>query len=124
MGVLIERDSRILLICRSHSPFQGTWNLPAGFVEEDENPSEAASREVLEETGLQVKITGLAGIYFFNDDPRGNGILIVYRGDSTGGDLASTSEGMDPTYFSRDDVPDQLSGGGHDQAIKAWVNEE
>ncbi len=39
----------------------GTWSLPAGMIEPDESPNEAALREVLEETGLEVRIDKIVG---------------------------------------------------------------
>ncbi|HPL29850.1 MAG TPA: NUDIX domain-containing protein, partial [Anaerolineae bacterium] len=119
-GVLIERDGCLLLLRRAHPPFAGRWNLPAGYVEANESPRQAAVREAHEETGIEVEIVGLADVYYFADDPRGNGILIVYRGRAVGGALAPTAEARNPTYFPPSRLPSELSGGGHDQAILAW----
>ena len=120
-GALLERAGRLLLVRRTREPFRGCWNLPAGYVEADEPPEEAAVREVREETGLEVVAEGLAGVYFFADDPRGNGILIVYRGRETGGRLAASAEGAAPTFFAHHELPEALAGGGHDQAVLAWA---
>ena len=54
------------------------------------------------------------------DDPRGNGLLIVYKCQVLGGELTTSHEGINPTFFSRHDLPDNLAGGGHNQAILAW----
>ena len=56
-AALIERAGKLLLLRRAHNPGQGAWNLPAGYVEVDEDPARAAEREALEETGLQVYST-------------------------------------------------------------------
>jgi len=119
-GACIEQDNRLLLIQRTQEPFQYSWNLPAGYVEIEESPSQAAVREVYEEVGLQVEVENLTGVYFFNDDPRGNGILIVYRCKVIGGKLIESEEGINPTFFGSQEIPDELSGGGHNQAITAW----
>ncbi len=119
-GALIELDKRILLLQRNQAPFAGCWNLPAGYVEADESPVEAVIREVYEEVGLQVKVTGLVDVYFFNDDPRGNGILVVYNCIIVGGVLTESDEATAPSYFVSQDIPIHLAGGGHDQAIRAW----
>jgi len=63
---------RIVLIRRSNPPFQGCYALPGGFVEVGETVEAAAVREAREETGLDVELLGLVGIY--SDparDPRG-----------------------------------------------------
>lgn len=119
-GALIEQNDRILLLQRNHEPFRGCWNLPAGYVEYDENPAQTAIREVFEECGLHVKVERLVDVYFFADDPRGHGILLVYKCRVTGGELRETTEGIQPTFFDSEMLPDNLSHGGHDQAICAW----
>ncbi len=119
-GAIIERDGRLLLLRRARDPFRGCWNLPAGYVEADESPPAAAERETREETGLLVRAESLFGLYFFTDDPRGNGILIVYCCRVRGGSLRESREGHDPTFFARDELPIALAGGGHDRAIADW----
>ncbi|PKO12741.1 MAG: hypothetical protein CVU39_22505 [Chloroflexi bacterium HGW-Chloroflexi-10] len=119
-GALIELDRKILLLKRTKEPFAGCWNLPAGYVEVDESPVQAVIREVYEEVGLRVEVTDLVDVYFFNDDPRGNGILVVYHCVVREGALIESDEAVAPTYFFSKDIPANLSGGGHDQAIRAW----
>ncbi len=119
-GALIEQDGRLLLLQRARPPFQGCWNLPAGYVEADEHPAEAARREVQEETGLQVDVGGLVNAYYFDDDPRGNGILLVYRCRILGGEPKASDEGLTPTFFPPQRLPSDLAGGGHDQAVHEW----
>jgi ADP-ribose pyrophosphatase YjhB (NUDIX family) len=119
-GGLIEQDGRLLLLQRTNDPFRDCWNLPAGYAEIDESPLQTAIREVYEETGLRVKIERLVDVYFFADDPRGNGILIVYKCSPIGGKLTETLEGVKPTFFAANNIPKNLAGGGHNQAIHAW----
>lgn len=121
-GAIIELDKKILLLQRTQAPFANCWNLPAGYVEVDESPIQAIIREVYEEVGLQVEVVDLADVYFFNDDPRGNGILVVYNCIIKNGILAESDEAATPTYFAGKDIPKTLAGGGHNQAIRAWRN--
>jgi 8-oxo-dGTP diphosphatase len=119
-GGLIENEGKLLLIQRTRDPFINTWNLPAGYVEVDESPIQAIIREVFEETSLKVETEKLVDVYFFSDDPRGNGILIIYKCKLIGGTPKESLEGKNPTYFSPSDVPDNIAGGGHDQAVITW----
>jgi len=119
-GGLIEQEGKLLLLQRTRNPFKHCWNLPAGYAEIDESPVQTAIRETLEETGLQVEAADLVDIYFFDDDPRGNGILIVYRCHITAGGLADSSEGANAIFLTSSEIPTNLAGGGHDQAILAW----
>jgi len=69
----------VLLIQRKHPPFEGGWALPGGFVDEDEDLPDAASRELREETGAsrvrleQGRTYGRPG-----RDPRGWAITVAY----------------------------------------------
>ena len=122
-GVIVERDGDILLMRRGAGvfAFPGTWCLPAGYCEHDEAPKQAAAREAQEETGLEVAIGDIFGIFFFDDDPRGNGIQVVYRATVIGGELNSDGTEVEAlAYFCPEDLPQALAGGGHDQAIRAW----
>lgn len=56
--VIPDGDNRILMVKQSH-PERDVWMVPGGRIEADENAEQAAVREVLEETGLNVKIVGL-----------------------------------------------------------------
>jgi ADP-ribose pyrophosphatase YjhB (NUDIX family) len=122
-AAVIERDDRLLLLKRAHAPWQGDWNLPAGYVEADESPSQAAVRETREETGLKIQVGALLGEYFFNDDPRGNGLLLVYHGMVTGGQLTLNTETDEAAYFSPDELPENICGAGHRRAVAAWRQE-
>ena len=119
-GALIEQDGSLLLLQRTQTPFQGWWNLPAGYVEADESPLETVISETYEETGLRVEAKGLVDVYFFADDPRGNGILIVCECCPVGGELRASQEAVNPTLFAVRDMPENLGGGGHNQAVCAW----
>jgi 8-oxo-dGTP diphosphatase len=57
----IFRDGRVLLIQRAHPPAQGAWSVPGGRVEFGEPLHVALAREVMEETGLEIEILGMAG---------------------------------------------------------------
>lgn len=74
-----EQQLSVLLIRRAAEPFQGSWALPGGFVEMDEDLIDCARRELAEETG----VTGvyLEQLYTFGTpgrDPRGRVISVVY----------------------------------------------
>ncbi len=122
-GVLIQRDRELLLLQRSPDAdaFPGAWNLPSGYCEADEPPPIAAAREAAEETGLQVKVQHLADVCYFDDDPRGNGLLLVYEATAVGGELKlEGDEAVSAGYFRADCLPEPLCGGGHARAIGAW----
>lgn len=120
-AAMIIQDGQVLLARRSHEPWRGYWYLPAGYVEVDETPEAAAIRETLEETGLRIAVDHLAGVYAFNDDPRGNGVLLVYRCSVTGGELEASPETDAFGYFAADTMPSLIAGAGHSDAIQDWL---
>jgi 8-oxo-dGTP diphosphatase len=69
----------VLLIKRKHEPYKGTWAIPGGFVEVDESLEHAVSRELKEETGIEVNY--LEQLYTFGDpkrDPRKRIVSVAY----------------------------------------------
>jgi 8-oxo-dGTP diphosphatase len=120
-GVLVVQDDKLLLVQRAIDPWKGYWYLPAGYVENDESPIQAAEREAREKTGLIIKTDILENI-FFKDDPRGNGILILYSGRPVGGYIQINIEADAIGYFSPDEIISlKLAGGSHNIAIRHWL---
>jgi 8-oxo-dGTP diphosphatase len=104
----VEGEARLLLVQRKQDPFQGSWALPGGFVEMDEDLPEAAARELAEETGL--KNVPLEQLHTFGKpgrDPRGRTITIVYFGIA-GTDWQQARAADDATevqWFDVDNLP-------------------
>jgi ADP-ribose pyrophosphatase YjhB (NUDIX family) len=117
-GMLIETDGKVLLVQRANDPWKDAWCLPAGYVEADEHPECAARRETLEETGLITEAGLLVGAYFFDDDPRGNGLLLIYEGRVTGGEFTTNLETRAARFFSWGDLPSPFAGGAHDHILE------
>ena len=104
-GILIEAGS-ILLIQRKHSPFQGSWALPGGFVEYGEKTEDALIREMSEETGLKIKIRALLGVYSDpSRDPRGHTVTVVYLVEPVGGVVNAGDDAMSVKFFKADELP-------------------
>lgn len=100
--VFTERDSRemVALVERGNDPFRGSWALPGGFVETEEGLADAAARELVEETGLQVPPGALHQLGAYGApgrDPRMRTVSIVYwaripdPGEPVGGSDAAAS---------------------------------
>lgn len=118
VGVIISRADRLLLSRRAIDPGKGQWSFPSGFVDLGESPASAAVREVKEETGLDVRLTGLVGVYASPDRPV---VLIVYAGEIVGGMLAGCDEVEATEFFGASDLPPLAFE--HDQQIVAdWLS--
>ncbi|MBS1250657.1 MAG: NADH pyrophosphatase [Chloroflexi bacterium] len=103
--VLIEREDKVLLVQRAHSPYKGKWTLPAGFLDAGEDPARAAEREVREETNLQVRADELIDVISGKVPPRGANILILYRGEILDGELKAGDDAAQAAFFTLDDLP-------------------
>lgn len=123
-AALVEHEGRILLLQRSYDPWKGCWNLPAGFVDADENPQRAAERELLEETGLTGRASEVSSVSFYDDDPRGHGLLLVYRCQTNTEIIVINDESLQANFFAADEIPSELTGAGHQWAIQAWAAEK
>jgi ADP-ribose pyrophosphatase YjhB (NUDIX family) len=62
VGAVIFRGEEVLLVRRGQEPAQGDWSLPGGLVELGETLTAAIHRELAEETGLRVRILGIAAV--------------------------------------------------------------
>jgi 8-oxo-dGTP diphosphatase len=119
-ALLIVEDRRVLLVQRAHEPYLGQWMLPAGFVEYGELAEETAVREAVEETGLEVELTGLWGFYFGSDDPRNVAHLAVYEARRVGGTLAAGDDAMDARFFGPDELPAEIAFRAHRRTLADW----
>jgi 8-oxo-dGTP diphosphatase len=78
-SVVVEVGERVLLGRRSIEPGKGLWCLPGGFVNDDEDPADAARRECREEIGAGVEITGLLGVYHIAKRSAPSMVGVAYR---------------------------------------------
>lgn len=92
--IIIEFDDNcIILIKRGNSPFKGQWAIPGGKLEGEETIQETAVREAKEETGLDVKLTKIVGVYSTADrDPRGRFVSVTFTAIPIGGVLKASSD--------------------------------
>ena len=120
-AAVFDGQGRILLTKRSDN---GQWCLPGGAVDPGETVSEACEREVLEETGLQVRVKRLIGIYSYSDQlvvyPDGNKIQVValhFEVEATGGVAGLSNEVSDFGYFSLEQMEGLEFLGRHKERI-------
>jgi len=78
------------------------WNLPGGRSERAEPPWETAVREAKEETGLDVRLSDLTGVY---SKPAGNHLILTFAADVVGGRLTASEEAGGFDYFAPGEEP-------------------
>ncbi len=98
-----ERLKGIVLVERKNPPIG--LAIPGGFVEVGESVESAAVREVKEETGLEVKLKGLLGVYSEPErDPRFHVVSVVFFGDAEGEPRAGT-DAKEVKVFKLEEIP-------------------
>jgi 8-oxo-dGTP diphosphatase len=110
-----------VLIRRGHPPHIGEWALPAGYIEADESSEQAAVRECLEETGLEVEVKELFSVSSFRGDRLGSGIVIFYRAEALTNELRAGDDAAEARVFTIDELPGQIPFRTHREAIIRWA---
>ena len=101
-GAIVELDGGMVLIQRAIEPGYGLWTFPGGFVERGEVAEAAAARETLEETGLEIEVTGIVGLYTYEDQAPA---IAVFAARVTGGEPVPLDETLDVRAFPREGLP-------------------
>lgn len=113
-----DETSRLLLIQRADN---ARWAMPGGIVEYGETLACAATREAFEESGIDVKIYALLGIY----DARRHGFQTIYHwqhvtflADVVGGTPGPSDETLDARFFTQKGIAALPISPGHDDPIR------
>jgi ADP-ribose pyrophosphatase YjhB (NUDIX family) len=108
VNVAIIQDGKVLLTRREDYE---VWCLPGGHSDDNESLAQGAIREVREETGLDVQLTRLVGIYSRPGWNNGGYHIVVFAGEVSGGTLqADPHEVLEIAYFDPADLPPLLLG--------------
>ena len=92
VDTIIDKNSKVLFIKRVKEPFEGKMVFPGGFIKIGETAEDAAIREVMEETSLEVDLDHILGVYSDpNRDPRGHIMSTVFIGK-----ISTNSQNKEP----------------------------
>ena len=104
VGGIVKKDNKYLLVQEAQEKCRGKWNIPAGHLDPNETIFEGAKREIFEECGYKVNLTGVAYI--------GNKVLVddefvafVFTTEIIGGEINyDTNEILDVKWFTYDEI--------------------
>lgn len=113
-GVVIE-DGRALLIRRGAEPLIGQWSIPGGMLELGESLQAGVARELLEETGLQVRVLDLIEVFDRiylerdgnagpNQRPRYHYVIVDYLCERISGEARAGSDVTDVAFAREDEL--------------------
>lgn len=103
-GCVVEKDNKILMVQEGLDFCYGQWNFPAGHVDEFENITDAAIREVKEETGLEVKLKGILPICE-TELRNETHIIIRFVAEVIGGEIEfDSNEILDVKWLNIEDI--------------------
>jgi len=107
-ALLVDGDGRILLTRRRWEPYAGMWDLPGGFLGEEEHPLDGLRRELLEETGLEIEPAEWLGAFLvaYGDGPGTRTVLnLVWLARVVGGTEEAADDVSELGWFARDELP-------------------
>ena len=106
VDALIIFEGELVLIKRGNPPYKGRFALPGGFVEVGETVEDATVREAKEETGLDIEIIKLLGVYSEpSRDPRGHTVSVCFLAKGMG-KLKAGSDAKDIGLFGLSEIPE------------------
>ncbi len=115
-GVIIEQG-RTLLIRRGSEPLRGEWSIPGGTLEVGETLQEGVARELLEETGVEIRVLELIEVFdriFLENEasdtplrktPRFHFVIVDYLCERVSGEPRAGSDVTDVAFAREDELP-------------------
>lgn len=122
---MLFSNGHLLLVKRAMMPEAGKWSIPAGYLDYGEDPELTAAREVFEETGLQIEISGMSGIYHNPNaiEQGGASVFILYNAVLIGGILEAGDDADEVGFFPPDELPELAFESTHD-IVNRWRSGE
>ena len=118
-GALVMQDRKVLLAQRGVEPYKGFWDIPGGFLEAGEHPEDGAKRELLEETGLEIRLNGLLGVYMDTYGVDGAHTLILYYlAEIVSGTLRVMDDVSALEWFALDNLPKEFAFEHEEQVME------
>ena len=104
VGGVLKKDNKYLLVQEAQENCRGKWNIPAGHLDSNETIFEGAKREIFEESGFNVELTGIASIVN-RKLPNDSFVGIVFSTEIIDGEISiNPNEILDIKWYSYDEI--------------------
>lgn len=123
VGGIVVKDGRFVMVKEKKKEIEGLWNLPMGGLEDNEKIVDGAKREMEEETGMNVKIEKLIGVYHNPNRDSVNVFKFVFLASVISGELHCPEDLHEVKWISAEEfkkIPDKQL---RDSSIKLSVND-
>jgi 8-oxo-dGTP diphosphatase len=123
VDAIIEKNGKVLLVKRNFPPFRGKYAIPGGIVEYGETVEAAVVREVREETGLEVEVQEILGVYSDpKRDPTRRLIAVAFIVKIIGGRLKQKSlEIQDVRWFNLKEISRKKLAFDHAKILRDYM---
>ncbi len=121
-GIVEDEAGRVLLARRVIHPFHGWWDVPGGFLEPGEHPEDGVRRELREETGLEVAVEHLVGVYMdtYGEDGGEHILNFYYACGVAGGTAGANDDVGELAWFAPDAMPERIAFPSAQIALRDW----
>jgi len=127
-AAIFDEQGRVLLTKRQDN---GQWCLPSGGVEPGESVAEACEREVLEETGLSVRVKRFVGVYshpdqltVYSETDKFQIVALHFEAEIVDGKLGLSDETSDFGYFTTEEIEGLEMLGRHKERIMDTIADQ
>ncbi len=112
VGAVVFRDEEVLLVKRGKPPFKGEWSIPGGGLEFGERLEDAVRREVREETGIEITVSGLVGVFEALPHEIGqltHTVMVDYFAEWVSGEPVADDDAAEAAFVSFDEARRRLA---------------
>ena len=120
VGVVCLRGREVLLIQRGKPPREGQWSIPGGRMEWGETVTDAALRELREETGVEAELLGLIEVLDHISE-HGHAVLIDFAARWVSGEPVAGDDAADAGFFPLEEACAKVGWSETERIIRAAV---
>jgi 8-oxo-dGTP diphosphatase len=123
VGAVVFKGDEVLLVKRGKAPFKGNWSIPGGGLHHGERIEDAIRREVREETGLEVRLIGLIGVFeaLPPEADGGHVVLVDYAAEWVSGEPVAGDDAEAAVFVPMEEGLQRLSWDKTRQAVARAV---